>query len=86
MSPLVSAKTSCRFTPSQDSKVNAQDYADIGIFCADVCKALDRGLDGRRSDELSQSVLGAIEQLTAWVESSMSTLSCPLTKVSIAEP
>ena len=46
--------------------VNKQDYMDLGQFCADVCKALDRGLEGRRSDELSSSVLvEAIEKLTA---------------------
>ena len=43
---------------------NKQDYVDLGLSCASICKALDRGLDGRRLDELSQSVLGAIEELT----------------------
>lgn len=44
--------------------VNEQDCVDLGISCADVCKVLDRGLNGRRLEELSQSVLEAIEQLT----------------------
>ena len=43
---------------------NEQDYVDLGLSCGDVCKALDRGLNGRQSDDLNQSVLGAIEQLT----------------------
>lgn len=43
---------------------NKQDYVDLGLSCASVCKALDRGLDGGRLGELSQPVLGAIEQLT----------------------
>jgi hypothetical protein len=43
---------------------NKQDYVDLGLSCADVCKALDRGLEGRQLDELNKSVLGAIEQLT----------------------
>ena len=51
--------------------VNKQDYVDLGLVCADVCKALDRGLKGRRLDELSPSVLEAIEELTAWVEPAM---------------
>ena len=42
-----------------------QDYMDLGRSCADVCKALERGLEGRRSDELSRPVLEAIEQLTS---------------------
>ena len=52
------------FTFSQESMINSQDCVDLGLSCTDVCKVLDRGLKGRRLDELSQSVLEAIEQLT----------------------
>ena len=45
--------------------VNKQDYVELGKSCAHVCQALDRGLDGRRLDELNRSVLEAISQLTA---------------------
>jgi hypothetical protein len=45
--------------------MNKTSYVDLGLACADVCKALDRGMKGRRADELSQSVLEAIEQLTS---------------------
>jgi hypothetical protein len=48
----------------QDTMANKRDYVDLGLSCADVCKALDRGLKGRQLDELSKSVLGAIDQLT----------------------
>lgn len=44
--------------------INDEEYFDLGIACADVCNALDRGINGRRLDELSQSVLMAIEKLT----------------------
>ena len=44
---------------------NKRDYVDLGKLCAGVCKALDRGSKGRQSDELSLSVLEAIEELTA---------------------
>ena len=44
--------------------VNDTDYIELGLACADVCKALDRGMRGRRLDELSQSVFEAIGQLT----------------------
>lgn len=44
--------------------VNKQDYVDLLLPCADVCKALDRGLEGRQLRELDKSVLGAIKQLT----------------------
>jgi hypothetical protein len=42
---------------------NQQDYVDLGLSCANVCKALDRGLKGRRLDELGPSVLEGIEEL-----------------------
>jgi hypothetical protein len=45
--------------------MNKTDYVDLGLACADVCKVLDRGMKGRRADELSQPVLEAIEQLTS---------------------
>jgi hypothetical protein len=44
--------------------VNEEDYDDIGLACADVCTALKRGIDGKRLEELSQSVFDAIETLT----------------------
>ena len=53
-----------RFTCIQDSMVNETEYIELGLACADVCRALDRGMNGRRVDELSQSVFEAIGQLT----------------------
>jgi len=44
--------------------INKTDYVDLGLACADVCRALDRGVKGRRVDELSRFVLEAIAQLT----------------------
>ena len=52
------------FTHNQDSLANRIDYVELGLACAEVCKALDRGMNGRRVDELSQSVFEAVEQLT----------------------
>ena len=43
---------------------NRTDYVELGLACAEVCKALDRGMNGRQMNELSQSVFEAIEQLT----------------------
>ena len=43
---------------------NEQDYIELGLSCADVCKALDLGLKDRRVDELNESMLWAIEKLT----------------------
>ena len=44
--------------------VNKMDYVELGLACADVCTALDRGISGKRLDELNRSVRGAIAQLT----------------------
>jgi len=52
------------FTCGQDSMANKLDYVELGLACADVCRALDRGMNERRPDELSRSMYEAIEQLT----------------------
>ena len=53
----VSPATRCsRVTHSQDTVVNEQDYVDLGISCADICRALDRGMDGNKLDDLSKWV------------------------------
>ena len=51
------------FSSDQDTMANKPDYVDLGLACANVCKALHRGMDGRELDDLSQSVRSAIEQL-----------------------
>ena len=44
--------------------VDEVDLVELGLACADVCRALDRGTKGRHVKELNQFVLEAIEQLT----------------------
>ena len=53
-----------RLTPGQDSMINKLDYVELGLSCADICTALDRGMSGRKLDELNQSVCDAMAQLT----------------------
>ena len=43
---------------------NDQDYVDLGLSCADICKALKRGMGEKKLDDLSESVCDAINQLT----------------------
>ena len=43
---------------------NEEEYVEIGLSCADICRALDRGMGGKRLDDISQSVCEAINQLT----------------------
>ena len=49
--------------------INQAEYVGLGLACADICKALERGTKGRRVDQLDQSVLRAIEQFTMQVKS-----------------
>ena len=55
---------SSRLTCSQDTVANEQDYVDLGLSCADICKALERGMGGKSMDDLSKPVCDAINQLT----------------------
>ena len=43
---------------------NKIDYVELGLACADVCIALDRGLNGKMLNDLNNSVCEAINQLT----------------------
>ena len=43
--------------------VKEVDYVELGLTCADICMALDRGMNGRLVDQLSPPVLRAIKQL-----------------------
>jgi len=52
------------FTCGQDSMANKLDYVELGLACASVCRALDRGINERQANELSQSVYEAIGELT----------------------
>ena len=49
---------------TQDSMVNDADYVELGLACANVCTALERGMNGKKMGDLNQSVRGAIQQLT----------------------
>ena len=51
------------FAHCQDSIPNKLDYVELGLAHVDVCKALDRGMNGKTLDELGQPVCEAIGQL-----------------------
>lgn len=48
----------------QDSMMNKEDCVELGLACADVCTALQRGLNGKTLNDLNNSVCEAIKQLT----------------------
>ncbi|KAF9646946.1 hypothetical protein BDM02DRAFT_2864860 [Thelephora ganbajun] len=51
----------------RDLTIRKADYVELGLACADICGALDRGMNGRQEDQIGQSVLEAIERLTTTV-------------------
>ena len=63
----------------QDTMVNERDYVEIGLNCADICTALDRGMNGKLLDDLSQALCKAINQLTLWVKTTADGLGGLLT-------
>ena len=42
---------------------NKIEYVELGLTCANVCKALHRGLGGKKLEDLSPSARDAIEEL-----------------------
>ena len=57
--------------------MNQIDYVELGLACAEVCTALDRGLKGKGLDDLNDSVYEAIKQLTLWVAPLTNPLNGP---------
>ena len=49
--------------------VNEQDYIELGLSCADICRALERGMGEKGLNDLNKSVCDAINQLTTYAES-----------------
>ena len=47
---------------------NKQEYVELGLSCAKTCKALERGMGGRKLSELSKPMQEAISELKTWVE------------------
>ena len=43
---------------------NNADYVELGLTCAEVCEALDQGMNGKKLGDLSPPVREAINQLT----------------------
>ena len=70
----------------QDFMANEEDYVELGLHCAGICKAIDRGMSGKRLDDLSRSVCEAINQLTTWVQLEIYGLGHPSMTCLITEP
>ena len=43
--------------------VNKLDYVEVGLLCADICRLLYRGVNGKKPDDLNQPVYDVINQL-----------------------
>ena len=62
---------------------NEMDCVDLGLTCADICTAIGRGMDGRKLDDLSQSVYDAIAQLMACMMPTIHSFRSSLMALSI---
>jgi hypothetical protein len=58
----------------QDTVINQQDYVELGLDCADICRTIDRGTGGKSQDDLGQSMCKEINQLTLWVKPTADSL------------
>ena len=47
---------------------NKTDYIELGLACAEICEALKQETNGRKLEDLSQSVRDAIAQLKTWAK------------------
>jgi len=65
---------------------NETDYVELGLVCANVCRALDRGMNGKKLRDLSQPVWEAINELTTWVRPVTQGLGSSLTILFVVEP
>ena len=36
--------------------INVTDYVDLGMACADICRALNQGMNGRQLNDFGHSV------------------------------
>ena len=48
----------------QDSMMNRKGYVELGLYCAHVCRSLDRGLSHKQGNQLGRPVFEAIDELT----------------------
>jgi hypothetical protein len=58
--------------------VDNPDYVGLGLSCADVCRALDREINGRKPNKPSHYVYNTTNQLTRWVEPATRISNRPL--------
>ena len=62
----------------QDTMVNKTDYVNLRLSRAEVCEALQQGMDGGRMCNLSLPVHEAITWLKMWVKSVKHSLDSSL--------
>lgn len=60
-----SATANPKFTPRQDTVINEPDCVELGLSCANVCRTLERGTNGKKQDELGPPVYNAINQFVS---------------------
>jgi len=65
------------------------EWVELGLRYADVCRALERGINRRKRDDISQDGYEVISQLVRWVKPMMhgfdSSLTYPPYRSTVAE-
>jgi hypothetical protein len=46
---------------------NKDDFIDVGVYCAQICSAIERGTHGKTEENLSPSFVEAIKELTRFI-------------------
>ena len=42
---------------------NEQGYVDLVLFCAEICQTLDRGIEGKKEEDLTRPLRDAMDRL-----------------------
>ncbi|KAF9778231.1 hypothetical protein BJ322DRAFT_1114477 [Thelephora terrestris] len=63
----VFGSVSALLTVIRNSMAKRTEFLELGLACADICRAIDRGMNCRQADHFNQSVFEVIEQLTTTV-------------------
>jgi hypothetical protein len=70
---------------------NKDDFIDVGIYCAEICSAIERGTLGKTEGNLSPSFVKAIKELTRLIMithpflSSHKSVSAPTEQLTTSE-
>lgn len=66
------------YAHDQDTMINERDYIDLGLSCAHICEALERGMGTKKLRDLDKSVCDAMNKLITRVQPRCTSPALPL--------